>query len=164
VPSRYYLDSGASIDYEVDEEEEARQLVRSSQDDLARKQDFVDVIFDEGKREKDKIRAYNLANLDLHQHPFSSEPFDFIVFGMSMAASKVRRTVVLRSPFIIYNKTESTYMLRIIKYQSSDETILQMAPGETYPLSHSELRAKIMLSAASDYYEAQENPQLYSQR
>ena len=67
------MDSGASIDYEVDYEEEAQQLIMASKDDLVRKQDFVDIIFDEGKSEKDKIRLYNLANRDLHQHPFSSE-------------------------------------------------------------------------------------------
>ena len=164
VPSRYFIDSGGSADYEVDDEEETKQLIRSAKDDLVRKQDFIDIIFDEGKSEKDKIRAYNLANLDLHQHPFSSEQFDFIIFGMSMSASKVRKTFVLRSPFIIFNKTDSTFMVKIIKHQSSDEKVMQVAPGEGYPLSHSELKCKIMLSTYQDYYDAQENPQLYSQR
>jgi hypothetical protein len=67
------MDSGGSIDYEVDYEDEAKHLIMTSRDDLVRKQDFIDIIFDEGKSEKDKIRAYNLANQDLHQHPFSSE-------------------------------------------------------------------------------------------
>ena len=48
LPSKYLLDSGGSIDYEVDDEEEARQLIKSSQDDLSRKQDFVDIIFENG--------------------------------------------------------------------------------------------------------------------
>ena len=164
VRSKYYLDSGGSCDYEVDDEEEARQLVKSFQDDLARKQDFVDFIFDEGRREKDKIRAYNLAGRDLHQHPFSAEPYDFIIFGMCVAASKVRRTIVLRSPFIIFNKTESVYMLKMVRYQTSEEIILKIAPGGSYPLSHSELKAKISLALASDYYDAQAKPQQYSQR
>jgi len=55
---------------------------------------------------------------------------------MSMSKSKVRKTFTLRNPFIIFNKTESTYMLKIIKYQSSEEKILQITPGEGYPLSH----------------------------
>lgn len=148
----------------MDYEEEAKQLIMTSKDDLVRKQDFIDIIFDEGKSEKDKIRAYNLANQDLHQHPFSSEQFDFIIFGMSMSKSKVRKTFTLRSPFIIFNKTESTYMLKIIKYQSSEEKIMQIAPGEGYPLSHQELRCKIMFSTYQDYYDAQDNPQLFSQK
>jgi hypothetical protein len=81
-----------------------------------RKQDFIDILFDEARYEKDKIRAYNLANLDLHQHPFSSDQFDFVIFGMSMEASKVRKTFIIRSPFVIFNKTEAIYMLKIIKY------------------------------------------------
>ena len=56
------MDSGGSIDYEVDYEDEAKHLIMTSRDDLVRKQDFIDIIFDEGKSEKDKIRAYNLAN------------------------------------------------------------------------------------------------------
>ena len=75
-----------------------------------------------------------------------------------MEASKVKKTFILRSPFIIYNKTESIYMLKIIKYQSSEETIMQLAPGEGYPLSHQELNCKIMFSTSKDYYDAQANP------
>jgi len=77
---------------------------------------------------------------------------------MNMEASKIRKTFVLRSPFIIFNKTESTYMLKIIKYQSSEEKIMQIAPGDGYPLSHQELKCKIMFSTYQDYYDAQDNP------
>jgi hypothetical protein len=158
LPGRYPLDSGGSVDFEVDDEEEARQLIRSSNDDRARRQTFIDIIFDEGRSERDKIRAYNLSNLGLHQHPFSSEPYDFVIFGMSPSASEVRKTFVLRSPFVIYNKTESTYMLKIVKHQTSEEKVLKLAPGEGYPLSLSELRAKIMLCTGQDFASSEANP------
>lgn len=158
MPSKYFIDSGGSVDYEVDYEEEAKQLIMGSKDTKTRKQDFIDIIFGEGKSEKDKIRAYNLANQDLHQHPFSTEQYDFIVFGMSMGASKIKKTFTLRSPFIIFNKTTRIYMLKIIKYQSSEAKVLQIAPGEGYPLSQQELRCKILLSTYDDYYQAQEHP------
>jgi hypothetical protein len=45
----------------------------SSKDDLVRKQDFIDIIFDQGKNEHDKIRGYNLANQNIHQQSFSQE-------------------------------------------------------------------------------------------
>lgn len=99
------IDTGSSVDYEVDDELEAKQLIQSCQDDLVRKQDYVDIVFDEGKSSRDQIRTYNLANQELHQHSFSNEQFDFIIFGMNMKASKVKKTFELRSPFIIYNKT-----------------------------------------------------------
>ena len=94
-----------------------------------RKQDYVDIVFDEGKSSRDQIRTYNLANQELHQHSFSNEQFDFIIFGMNMKASKVKKTFELRSPFIIYNKTQSDYMLRIIKYQSVEEKVIKLLPA-----------------------------------
>jgi len=159
LASKYFIDSGGSADYEVDDEQEAQKLLKSSKDDLARKQDFIDIIFGEGKSEKDKIRAFNLATSKLHQHPFSSEQFDFIVYGMSAKASQHRKTFILRSPFIVFNKTDSTFMIKIIRHQSTEERVLKLKPGEGYPLSHSELRAKILLSSAEDYFEALANPE-----
>ena len=101
----------------------------SNKDDLVRKKDFIDIIFGQGQSDAEKIRAYNLANSSLHQHPFSQDQFDFIIFGMNREENKVEKTFLMRNPFIIYNKTESTYMLKIIKYQTSDEKIVSLDPG-----------------------------------
>lgn len=81
---------------------------------------------------------------------------------MVSAATTRSKTFMLRSPFIIYNKTETTYMLKISKYQSTEENILQIAPGEGYPLSVHELKSKIMFSTYDDYYEFQDEPDIWS--
>jgi len=121
-----------------------------------RKQDYIDIVFEEGKENQDKIRHYNLANLDTHTHVFSQENYDFIVYGMVMTESNVRKTFMMRSPFIIYNKTSSTYMLKIAKSSKTkeEEKVLQISPGDGYPLSHLELLSKIMFSTYKDYQEA----------
>ena len=60
VPTKYILEPGASVDYEVDYEEEARQLILTSREELVRKQDFIDIIFDE---RRSSVSAHNLGNL-----------------------------------------------------------------------------------------------------
>ena len=77
---------------------------------------------------------------------------------MCSGATQVEKTFTLRSPFIIFNKTDSAYMLKIVKYQSNDEKISRLAAGEGYPLSHQELKSKIMFSTELDYLFAQNNP------
>lgn len=63
-----------------------------------------------------------------------------------MGASKVRKTFTIRSPFIIFNKTDTIYMLKIVRHGSNDERIMKLAPGDGYPLSHSEIKSKIMFA------------------
>lgn len=121
IPHKYVLEQGVSVDYEVDYEQEAKQLVLTSEDDFVRKQDYIDIVFEEGTANQDKIRHYNLANLDTHRHVFSQENYDFVVYGMVMTESNVRKTFMMRSPFIIYNKTNCTYMLKISKSSRTKE-------------------------------------------
>ena len=103
---------------------------------MVRKLDSIDIVFGDGKHRSDIIKGYNLASHDLHQHSFTSDPFNFIIFGMSTGLNKVEKSFTLRSPFIIFNKTESSYMLKIIKYQSNEEKVLELEPEEGYPLSY----------------------------
>ena len=70
-----------------------------------------------------------------------------------MTDSNVRKTFILRSPFIIYNKTSIVYMLKIAASSRTKqkEKIIQIMPGEGYPLSHLDLLAKIMFTTYKDY-------------
>lgn len=137
-------------------------LIMSSKDDLVRKKDFIDIIFGQGESDVEKIRAYNLNNSSLHQHPFSQNQFDFIIFGMRREENKVEKTFLMRNPFIIYNKTDSTYMLKIIKYQSSEEKVMILDAGQGYPLAHNELKSSIMFSTYADYSEAPNSQEIWS--
>lgn len=47
IPKEYVIKPGEQIDYEVDYEEEARQLMRISRDELIRKQDFIRVMLED---------------------------------------------------------------------------------------------------------------------
>lgn len=118
---------------------------------MVRKLDSIDIIFGDGKHRSDIIKGYNLASHQIHQHSFSKEDFNFIIFGMKNETGKVEKSFTLRSPFIIFNRTENTYMLKIIKYQSNDEKIIKLEPEEGYPLSYYEIKSKIMFSTLTDY-------------
>ena len=115
-------------------------------------------MFGEGKHRSDIIKGYNLASHDLHQHSFTSDPFNFIIFGMSTGVNKVEKSFTLRSPFIIFNRTENSYMLKIIKYQSNEEKVLELEPEEGYPLSYHEMKSKVMFTTLKDFLFAKNNP------
>ncbi len=72
---------------------------------------------------------------------------------MSIDAGNVGKTFTLRNPFIIFNKTETKYFLKIIKYQSNESKIIPLEPEEGYPLSCHEFKSKIMFATACDYEE-----------
>lgn len=146
VPSKYILEPGASVDYEVDYEEEAQQLIMTSREELVRKQDFIDIVFDE---QRSSVSAHNLGNLRPQTHVLSEAPFDCIQYGMTICESRISKTFVLRQPFIVQNHTSQSYMLRI---ELGDDIRTQsLAPGEHYPLSHEDLQAKIRFAWLDDY-------------
>ena len=43
------LKPGEQVEYEVDYEEEAKQLMRISRDELVRKHDYINIIFNDGE-------------------------------------------------------------------------------------------------------------------
>lgn len=47
MPNKYPLEPGSWADYEVDYEQEAKQLILASKNELTRKQDFIEIAFDE---------------------------------------------------------------------------------------------------------------------
>lgn len=57
VPKQYEIFPGEQVDYEVDYEEEARQLMKISRDELLRKQDFVNVFFGNGQGKGNRIES-----------------------------------------------------------------------------------------------------------
>lgn len=75
----------------------------ASREDLLRKQDHIDIVFDEGRKTQSQIRRHNLGNLAMQTHKFSDRPYDFVLYGMTMSESKVSKTFIIRSPFIIMN-------------------------------------------------------------
>lgn len=63
----YYIDSGYNADFEVDYEQEASQLIRSSKEDLVRKQDFIDILFGDPRQSKaNYIKCFNLADREVY--------------------------------------------------------------------------------------------------
>jgi hypothetical protein len=55
IPKEYIIQPGESVDYEVDYEEEAKQLMRLTRDDIVKKQDYLNIIFDDKHIIKSKI-------------------------------------------------------------------------------------------------------------
>ena len=53
-------------------------------------------------------------------------------------------------------------MLKIIKYQKSEEKILTLEAGKGYPLAHNERKSNSMFSTESDYQAAPHNPEIWS--
>lgn len=49
IPREYHINPGQTIDYEVDYEEEAKQLMRITRDELVRKHDFLNITFEKGE-------------------------------------------------------------------------------------------------------------------
>ena len=58
----------------------------------------------------------------------------------------LEKTFLIRSPFIIFNKTNQDYLVNIIMPQSKEERVRVLKPGEGYPLSSSELAAKVKIA------------------
>lgn len=61
------------------------------------------------------------------------------MFGKEInEASLVKKIFVVRSPFIIFNKTSVIFVLRVCakkaKVKSSDDVIVILEPGEGFPL------------------------------
>lgn len=91
----------------------------------------------------------------MQTHKFSDKPYDFVLYGMTMSESKVSKTFIIRSPFIIMNQTKKSYMLKIetATMDGAQAKTHSLAPGEGYPLSPEELRGKIRFATLDDYYE-----------
>lgn len=66
---------------------------------------------------------------------------------MALSESRISKTFVIRSPFIIVNKTNVSYMLRIDTIKKTTA----LAPGESYALNHDELKSKIRFARLDDF-------------
>lgn len=63
IPKEYVIAPGEQVDYEVDYEEEARQLMRITRDELLRKYDFVNVIIGDGNSKEKKLEGKFTAKI-----------------------------------------------------------------------------------------------------
>ena len=66
---------------------------------------------------------------------------------MTLSESRVSKTFIIRSPFVVVNKTGRSYMLRIEKPEKTQA----LAPGESYALSPEELGGKIRFATIDDF-------------
>jgi hypothetical protein len=103
---------GEQVEYEVDYEDEAKQLMRITRDELVRKCDFVNVIFEDGHRKEFKIDGLNLRDMRTYIHDFSATKDDYIAYGVQF--ENMRKVLNLRQPYVINNRTDSEYMLKLI--------------------------------------------------
>ncbi|CDW82625.1 ph domain containing protein [Stylonychia lemnae] len=128
IPKEYSLMPGEQVDYEVDYEEEAKQLMRISRDELVRKHDYINVIFNQGI-------------------PSSDIKDDYIGFGVKF--ENMRKVFMLRSPYVVNNMTDQDYQLKIL--EEDGKTIIKIVefkPMQCYPIGYEDMNQRFSISSA----------------
>ena len=89
--------------------------MKISNDDLVKKHDFLNISFNHGesilKSNIIFINTFldvNLKDINYYHHQFSKkEPANYVGFGVKF--ENMRKILLIRSPYVINNKTETDY-------------------------------------------------------
>jgi len=105
------------------------------------------------------VKGYNLFKKTLTFHQMTNRVNDYIIFGLSEGLPSLQKekstyhrnllsqvdfrlrnmkTLTIRNPFILRNKTEYVYLIRILLHDPP--AVWQLSPGQTYPVSYSEFK------------------------
>ena len=127
LPAKVYLDSAESCTYEVPQSQISSTKTGFRTESVVFEQgairdDCIDIIFSDQRKHvnnTNKIRAYNLSNTGLRRHNFSRDQYNFVIFGASKAllldkSFRSMSTFTIRSPFVIFNRTDVHYALKIV--------------------------------------------------
>ena len=98
--------------------------MRITRDELVRKCDFVNVIFEDGSKKEFKIDGLNLRDMRTYIHDFSPVKDDYIAYGVQFL--NMRKVLNLRAPYVINNRTDCDYMLKLLT--EDGEQIIYMKP------------------------------------
>lgn len=107
----YIIKPGQKVDYEVDYEEEVKHLMRDTLDDVVKKQDFLNIVF-EGT--PIQIKDVNLRNQNFYHHFINDKnKDDYVAYGVKL--DNMRKVLIIRAPFVFSNLTAINYKLRLLK-------------------------------------------------
>mmetsp|Transcript_43263 Transcript_43263/g.41637 ORF Transcript_43263/g.41637 Transcript_43263/m.41637 type:complete len:470 (+) Transcript_43263:964-2373(+) len=154
IPKEYSVKPGEQIDYEVDYEEEARQLMRISKDELIRRHDFVKVVFEMKHNLYSVITGVNLRDNKHYRHDFEDSGVDYIAYGVTF--ENMRKILTFRNPYTIQNMTCFNYQLKLIGHTS--ERIVPLKPGQCYPVSVEDMNRRFSICNASNSSNEWSNP------
>lgn len=128
------------MEYEVDYEEETRRLTRSQGNDFIKKQELVDILFEGYDK---KIKKANLKDSEFYHFVLNQDEY----VGYGVKVQNMKRYLIIRSPYVINNQTNRPYRLRLIGHDSShsEGKIVELNPGQSYPLRHQELKMQFQI-------------------
>ena len=89
----------------------------------------------------------NLRDHNFYHHTFSlHEKEDYIGYGVNF--EKMRKIFIIRAPYVINNKTDIDYQMRI--YMEDGETLLkvvELKSDQVYPIDHKDYNKKFSISS-----------------
>lgn len=98
----YIIPPGERAEYEVDYDEEVKHLMRDKNEEVVKKQDFLNVNFEGGFM---GIRDINLRNQNFYIHKLQEgNPEDFVSYGVKFES--MRKQLIIRAPYCFNNLTD----------------------------------------------------------
>ena len=130
----------------------------SSRNDLVHKHDFINIQPQGFDQVPQDLVSCDLANSEPRKFKLSDQAYHYIVFGREInEASLVKKSYIIRSPFIIFNKTSVTFVLKVCakkaKVMSSDDQIVILEPGEGLPIKIEQIDKQVVFTTKQDYQE-----------
>lgn len=115
IPKEYVIIPGDSVDYEVDYEEESRQLMRTSRDEFIKKHDYISIIIDGEDGQRVKVSDFNLRTVKTYKKYFDKKCNDYVIYGVTL--ENMRKILTFRAPYTITNMTEFDYKIKFFNKQ-----------------------------------------------
>ena len=135
----YIIPPGERAEYEVDYDEEVKHLMRDKNEEVVKKQDFLNVNFEGGVM---GIRDINLRNQNFYVHKLQEgNPEDFVSYGVKF--ENMRKQLIIRAPYCFNNLTDVRYKLKLLSPDGKQQLgVITMEPGQCYPIDQKEMQYK----------------------
>lgn len=135
----YIIPPGERAEYEVDYDEEVKHLMRDKNEEVVKKQDFLNVNFEGGAM---GIRDVNLRNQNFYIHKLQERnPEDFVSYGVKF--ENMRKQLIIRAPYCFNNLTDVKYKIKLLSPDGKQQLgVITMDPGQCYPIDQKEMQYK----------------------
>ena len=135
----YIIPPGERAEYEVDYDEEVKHLMRDKNEEVVKKQDFLNINFEGGAM---GIRDVNLRNQNFYIHKLQERnPEDFVSYGVKF--ENMRKQLIIRAPYCFNNLTDVKYKIKLLSPDGKQQLgVITMDPGQCYPIDQKEMQYK----------------------
>lgn len=140
---KYIVENGDTLQIEIDYEQRiAGELWREEYDPLTKSanEDAVRIVISDAERSYYPIDKVSFGSVGFFTHNLKTGrsyiPFglyEFLIYEVTLR--KMRKIIRLRTPYMFFNKTDFTYMVRFSKNpQPCSFWVRKVAPGQMMPI------------------------------